>query len=47
MNAAIEVRAFRREDAAAAAELLSPLSAPDHPITTAVVEHLLDVAAAD
>ena len=47
MSATFEVRPFARDDAAAAAELLSPLSAPDYPITTAAMEHLCDSMTAD
>jgi|SRR5215471_11934588 len=37
------IRPFRREDAPAVAELLSPIVAADYPITAAAVEQLLDV----
>jgi GNAT superfamily N-acetyltransferase len=45
VSAGPEIRPFRREDAAAAAALLSPLAPADYPVTTASLEHEFDTLA--
>jgi len=42
MSATPEIRPFRTEDAAAVADLLSPVVAPDYPITAAAVAQMPD-----
>jgi GNAT superfamily N-acetyltransferase len=47
VSAEIEIRHFHREDAGAVAELLSPMSPPDYPMTAAAMAHLLAVIVPD
>lgn len=42
MSGEVEIRPFRREDAAAVADLLVPLVRADYPVTTAAMEHQFD-----